>query len=78
MNIFGDGLGDQGAADADEEWPPFRKVRLVIRLAQFVSGSLYCCNKEGFVVYSLWLLFAVPGNLGKEFYFFQSEFERNV
>ena len=30
MNIFGDGLGDQGAADADEEWPPFRKVRLVI------------------------------------------------
>lgn len=26
MNIFGDGLGEQGAADADEEWPPFRKV----------------------------------------------------
>jgi len=26
MNIFGDGLVEQGAADADEEWPPFRKV----------------------------------------------------
>ena len=39
MNIFGDGLGDQGAADADEEWPPFRKVRPVIRLAQFVSSK---------------------------------------
>ena len=53
MNIFGDGLGDQGAADADEEWPPFRKVRQNTCITQFhffEAGLLYCTRKKSFVV----------------------------